>query len=159
MKKYRFLLHICFHYELDVYFWVYLDSKNKCQTMVYLVDNCLFQYRCFIKDMLFTSAFARHTNEPRHEKICCCHMQTTKAQISLISTFIIGCLDSIVPLVSIYKFKPPASLCSWASQFESTLVGNPEDRFSRDEAQIVLEWDNVKACSNCKTIFKMRVNA
>ena len=29
---------------------------------------------------------------------------------------------------------PLASFCSWADQFESYLVENPEDRFSRDEA-------------------------
>ena len=30
-----------------------------------------------------------------------------------------------------------ASLCSWAGWFESDFVGNPEDRFSRDEAQLI----------------------
>ena len=30
-----------------------------------------------------------------------------------------------------------ACLCSWADWFEIYLVGNPEDRFSRDEAQMV----------------------
>ena len=30
-----------------------------------------------------------------------------------------------------------ASLCSWAGQFESNLVGNPKDRFSRDVAPII----------------------
>ena len=34
------------------------------------------------------------------------------------------------------NFKTLASLCSWADQFESYLVANPEDRFSRDEAHI-----------------------
>ena len=34
------------------------------------------------------------------------------------------------------NFKPLASLWSWAGQFESNLVGNHEDRFSRDEAQM-----------------------
>ena len=34
------------------------------------------------------------------------------------------------------NLKPLASLHSWAGQFESYLVGNPEDRFSRDEAQL-----------------------
>ena len=29
-----------------------------------------------------------------------------------------------------------ASLCSWAGRFESYLVENPEDRFSRDVAQM-----------------------
>ena len=31
-----------------------------------------------------------------------------------------------------------ASFWSWAGQFESYLVENPEDRFSRDEAQVTL---------------------
>ena len=31
-----------------------------------------------------------------------------------------------------------ASLWSWARRFESYLVTNPEDRFSRDEAHFVL---------------------
>ena len=34
------------------------------------------------------------------------------------------------------NLKPVASLYSWAGQFESNLVGNPEDRFSRDVAHI-----------------------
>ena len=32
-----------------------------------------------------------------------------------------------------------ASLCNWAGWFESYLVGNLEDRFSRDEARMYLE--------------------
>ena len=45
-------------------------------------------------------------NGLRHDKTCLCNMRTTKAQISLriravISAFIIRCLDSIIPLVSI----------------------------------------------------------
>ena len=45
------------------------------------------------------------------------------------------CLDSIISKLSKSKnFKPIASLCSWASRFESYLVANSKDRFSRDEA-------------------------
>ena len=46
---------------------------------------------------------------PCHEKTCLCHVWTTKVQISLlmctvwISTFVVHCLDSIIPLVSISK--------------------------------------------------------
>ena len=45
------------------------------------------------------------TNEPRHGKICLCHMLTTKAQISLrfrslISAFVVRCLDSIIHLLA-----------------------------------------------------------
>ena len=32
------------------------------------------------------------------------------------------------------SFNILASLCSWAVWFESFIVGNPEDRFSRAEA-------------------------
>ena len=36
----------------------------------------------------------------------------------------------------IQNLKTVAGLCSWAGQFESYLVGNPEDRFSHDVAHI-----------------------
>ena len=36
-----------------------------------------------------------------------------------------------------YNFKTLASLCSLAGRFESYLVKNPEDRFSRDGAHII----------------------
>ena len=54
----------------------------------------------------------------------------------MISTFVIRCLDSITSSFYIWNFKPLASFCSWAGRFESYLVTNPEDRFSRDVAQI-----------------------
>ena len=57
---------------------------------------------------------------------------------SLISAFVVRCLDSIIPLVSIRNFKPLPSFCDCAGRFESTLVANPEDRFSRDVAEIYL---------------------
>ena len=37
------------------------------------------------------------------------------------------------------NLKPLASLYSRAGQFESYLVANPKDRFSRDEAQLGLK--------------------
>ena len=73
-------------------------------------------------------------------------MQTTKVQISLrglISTFVVCCLDSIIPSLYIRNFKPLSSFCGWAGQFESTLVANPEDRFSLDPtivAAILERW-------------------
>ena len=55
---------------------------------------------------------------------------------SLISAFFVHCLDSIIPLLAIaeIKFKILASLISLAGRFESYLVANAEDRFSRDVA-------------------------
>ena len=44
---------------------------------------------------------------------------------SLISVFVVRCLDNIIPLIfCIRNFKPLASLCSWAGRFESYLVAN-----------------------------------
>ena len=69
-------------------------------------------------------------------------LQTTEAQTSLR----IGAVWS-APLLFTYckslyldllrvKLKFLASLCSRGHQFEYRFVGNPEDSFSRDEAQI-----------------------
>ena len=78
-----------------------------------------------------------------------CHMRTTKVLIShtdqtvhpssLISAFIICCLDSIISSFYMQNPKLLASLYSWAGQFVSYLVGNPEDRFSHDVAHITLD--------------------
>ena len=45
---------------------------------------------------------------------------------SLISAFVVRCLDSVMSLVSVTKMSSRvlASFCSWAGQFESDLVGN-----------------------------------
>ena len=65
---------------------------------------------------------------------------------SLISAFVIRCLDSIIPLVSISKLSILclASVAAHA-RFASTLVANPEDRFSRDEAHL---WP-IRTCVEC----------
>ena len=52
------------------------------------------------------------------------------------STFVVHCLGSIIPLLATsQKFRTLASFCGCAGRFVSYLVGNPEDRFSR-EAQL-----------------------
>ena len=43
--------------------------------------------------------------------------------------------DTTIPLLS--KFKPLAILCGCTARFVSDLVGNPEDRFCHNEAQII----------------------
>ena len=68
---------------------------------------------------------------------------------SLISGFIVHCLDSIIPLV----FKPRPSFWSWATRFESYLVANPEDRFSRDEAQLLMPYSCHIVSYSCHYIF------
>ena len=55
---------------------------------------------------------------------------------SLISDFVVHCLDSIITLVSISKVSSLYLAC--AGRFESCLFANPEDRFSRDVAHLAL---------------------
>ena len=66
--------------------------------------------RCSLLQQYFSHIESLHLKsyEPRHEKTCLYHMRTTKVQISLgirslISTFVVRCLDSRIPLVSISK--------------------------------------------------------
>ena len=55
---------------------------------------------------------------------------------SLISAFVVRCLDSLMLSFYIRNFKPLPSFCDCADRFESMVVANPEDKFSRDVAQI-----------------------
>ena len=55
---------------------------------------------------------------------------------SLIDAFVVSCLDSIIPLVSITEISNIYLASVAAHHFESTLVANPKDRFSIDEAHI-----------------------
>ena len=51
--------------------------------------------------------------EPRHEKTCLCSMRTTKGADQpahlriLISAIVFRCLDSIIPLVSVFEISSP----------------------------------------------------
>ena len=72
-----------------------------------------------------------------------CHMRTTKAQISLrirslISAFVVRCLDSVMSLVSVTKISS-LMLASVAEQASLSLTWSetPEDTFSHDEAQLI----------------------
>ena len=57
---------------------------------------------------------------------------------SLISTFVVHYVDSIIPLVSIPQISSLyLSFCGCAGRFESYPVANPEDRFSHDVAHMV----------------------
>ena len=65
------------------------------------------------------------SNGPRHSKTCLMPYANNKGADqpahprSLISTFVVRCLDSVMP-----NFKTLASRCSWADRLESYLVEN-----------------------------------
>ena len=60
---------------------------------------------------------------------------------SLISAFADRCLGSIMSILAISKISRPWLVSeAKAGWFESNLVANPKDRFSRDEAHIKPTW-------------------
>ena len=82
--------------------------------------------------------------EPRHEKTCTPYANNkgpdqSAHPRSLISTFVVHCLDSIISLVSISEISRQLSSVT-AGRFESYLVANPENRFSRDGASLVYKF-------------------
>ena len=78
--------------------------------------------------------------EQRRRRSACASAKSADQRL-----FFVHCLDIIISLLAIAEISRLASLWSWAGRFESYLVKNPEDRFSRDEAQIG-DQEVVKLC-------------
>ena len=53
-------------------------------------------------------------------------------------SFVVRCLGSIIPSFYIRNFKLLPSFCGSTGRFVSTLVVNPEDRFSGDRAHMIM---------------------
>ena len=78
------------------------------------------------------------SNEPRHEKICLCHMRTTTHPRSLISAFAVQSLDSIIPKLAKSKISRLLPVCV-AEQVGLRLytgAKTSEDRLLHDVDQI-----------------------
>ena len=81
--------------------------------------------------------------EPGHEKMCLMSYANNKGADqpahprSLISAFVVRCLDSVMSLVSVTKISS-LMLASVAEQASLSLTCSetPEDTFSHDEAQL-----------------------
>ena len=73
--------------------------------------------------------------QQQRRRSACASAQSAR---SLISTFVVGCLETIIPetfTCYIHNFRTLASLWSGVGLFESYVIENTKDRFSRDEAQ------------------------
>ena len=62
---------------------------------------------------------------------------------SLISAFVVRCLESIIPLLHIAEILRPYLASSAEQTGLSYLVENPEDSFSRDVVQVPTDIDTV----------------
>ena len=80
-------------------------------------------------------------------KCVLCHMRTIKVQIacavqiSLISAFVVRCLDSIISLDSIAEISRLASFCGCAGRFVSGLVGNSRRHILSCRGSTILKLD------------------
>ena len=94
--------------------------------------------------LTFNKITNKPINEPGHEKTCLmsyAHNKDADQAVhprSLISAFVVRCLDSVMPLVSVTKLSSLV-LASVAEQASLSLTWSetPEDTFSHDEAQIM----------------------
>ena len=67
---------------------------------------------------------------------------------SLISAFVVRCLDSVMSSFCNQNFKPHSSFCSWAGQFESDLVGNSRRHvFSWLGSHEIIRYANPQTCT------------
>ena len=88
-------------------------------------------------------------NEPHREKTGFFHLRKQRFVVTaqLISTFVFRYIDSTHynPSTSqIRNFKPLTIFSGRATRFVSDLVGNPDDRFSHDAAQINLHGEKIR---------------
>ena len=122
-------------------------SHQTCFLMVWFKHACTssckiqnLHYLC-IQRPSYTGCLIRY--EPGHKKTCLMSYANNKAAdqpahpCSLISTFVVRCLDSVMSLVSVTKISS-LMLASVAEQASLSLTWSetPEDTFSHDEAHI-----------------------
>ena len=107
-------------------------SSTFCLLSLWKPGGHLLRKRCplgFIWDTSWKHMFLPHANNKGTDKPAHPH--------SLISAFVGCCLDSIISILAIDKISSLYLFCGCAGQFESTLVSNPEDRFSDDLAHLM----------------------
>ena len=111
------------------------------------------------------SFIIKKKHEPGHEKTCLMSYANNKGadqpahQCSLISTFIVRCLDSVMSLVSVTKISS-LMLASVAEQASLSLtwLETPEDTFSHDDVHIhVCQWPHNKRMLNQRNCNNMAI--
>ena len=110
-------------------------SQDRLPTALYvLVPIKLYIFKFVM------GTFLLETFEPRHEKTGFCICETKDADQlcgnrTADQRLCFGYTDSTIPLLPYSRiFKPLAIFCGSTARFVSYLVGNPEDRFSHNEA-------------------------
>ena len=105
-----------------------LDSRRSVCVRKKSVNLCLAIFSSKLWAMSWENLFMPYANNKDQPAHPC----------SLISAFVVHCLDSIIPLLATAR----------AGRFESYLVENPEDMFSRYMAQIL--WQSCSVSYKCE---------
>ena len=103
--------------------------------------QCAFRFSFIVTSVCFIQLY--NVCEPGHEKTCLMSYANNKGADqpahprSLISAFVVRCLDSVMSLVSVTKISS-LMLASVAAQAGLSLTWSetPEDTFCRDEAHV-----------------------
>ena len=133
-----------------------LPNQSFCQK-IHRIHLCLMKCHVWISNFVFKRNAAvcfwpnvhltrRYAYEPGHEKMCLMPYTNNKGAdkpahpLSLISTFVVCCLDSVMSLDSVSKIAS-LLLASVAEQASLCLAWSdtPEDTFCHDEAHI--KWE------------------
>ena len=142
---------LCAHWVAKNQSFLHADSEDSDQTgrmptliwvfaghtAILMVLSCCGSY--VARNNETDNGFDKKKFENCHEKICFLPYANNKGTDqpahprSLISTFIISCWDSIIPILAIPQISRLASFYCWAGGFESDLLANPENRFSCDK--------------------------
>ena len=107
---------------------IYADHLEKSQTHLWSDKKITshLKWATAYESLLMPYANNKDTNQPANLR-------------SLISAFVVRCLDSTISLVfCICNFMSLVCFCSWAGGLSLTWSQTSEDRFSRDVAQIIL---------------------
>ena len=126
-----------------------LSRGGSCVCIYHLVFGINIKMSNFVSCKQNFAEFVQmdpvHLYEPGHKKTCLMSYANNKGADqpahprSLISAFVVRCLDSVMSLVSVTKISS-LMLASVAEQASLSLTWSetPEDTFSHDEAHIVL---------------------
>ena len=100
IKHYR-----CFDNKIVIWCEIWALLAYGIQSLLYFKTHA--QVLCVGLNLVMLGSSMLVSYEPRTEKTCLCHMQTTKGADkpahlhTLISAFVVHCLDSIIPLLAI----------------------------------------------------------
>ena len=139
-----------FQYKSSNFYTQTCSSRNGLILPVQSMNAKLRYFSSSVKALRLTSYFNKIPYEPRYEKTGFLHMRKQRRRSAsrlrfavtakLISAFVFAAwiVQSHFYLNPNFQALSLAIFCDCTARFVSDLVGNPEDRFSHNESQIII---------------------